>query len=170
MLNGKELIEKEIIVGPIEDTNIAQHGVDLNLIKIESIDHRSRGGVFEKQKTRIADYKVVQYSEYKEEGNKVGWLLEPGTYAITFAQGCNIPKDFMLLIRQRSSMLRNGTSIHSSVFDAGFKTDNIGTIMIVTHQIFIEYNARIAQVYGHDCLPVENLYDGQFQNDSQRSN
>ena len=44
---------------------------------------------------------------------------------------------------------------------------NIGTVMIVTERIFIEKDARIAQMYFHENKEGE-LYDGQFQNDKQR--
>jgi deoxycytidine triphosphate deaminase len=53
------------------------------------------------------------------------------------------------------------------VFDPGFKTSNMGTIMLVTETIFIEEEARVAQIYFHKCDSAE-LYDGQFQDDKQR--
>ena len=74
------------------------------------------------------------------------------------------------MIRQRSSLLRNGAIIASSIFDPGFETENMGTIMIVTATIFIEQDARVGQMYFHKCDSVaeDNLYQGQFQNDKQR--
>jgi deoxycytidine triphosphate deaminase len=74
------------------------------------------------------------------------------------------------MIRQRSSLLRNGAIIASSIFDPGFETDNMGTIMIVTATIFIEKDARVGQMYFHECDEVseDKLYNGQFQNDKQR--
>ena len=51
--------------------------------------------------------------------------------------------------------------------DPGFSTDNIGTVMNVHERIFIEQDARIAQMYFHENSEGE-LYDGQFQNDKQR--
>jgi deoxycytidine triphosphate deaminase len=46
----------------------------------------------------------------------------------------------------------------------------MGTIMIVGVPIFIEKDARVAQMYFHECDEVasENLYNGQWQNDKQR--
>jgi deoxycytidine triphosphate deaminase len=68
-------------------------------------------------------------------------------------------------------MLRNGTVLHSSVFDPGFETEFMGTVMVVNETIFVERNARVAQIYFHECTSVddENLYRGQWQNDKQRS-
>jgi len=163
MLNGKELIERGVITGTILEDNIQQHGIDLNLIKVEKLDFTlgNRGLIPAEGKTQLCDRVEVELIDDK-------WHLMQGVYDITLAQGCNIPADMMLLIRQRSSLLRNGAILHSSVFDAGFKTDKIGTILHVHQPIIIERRARVAQIYGHACTPVENLYDGQWQNDKQR--
>jgi deoxycytidine triphosphate deaminase len=170
-LTGKQLAEQGIITNLTEE-NISQHGVDLNVIKIERIF--GIGRIPKTGKTRLVSYKEVEQVpliiSVEEDGliETSGWQLSPGTYQVTFKQGCNVPADKMLLLRQRSSMARNGAISHSSVFDAGFKTDNIGTMIIVTHPIEIEYEARIVQIYSHNSNVVENLYVGQFQGDKQR--
>jgi deoxycytidine triphosphate deaminase len=43
--------------------------------------------------------------------------------------------------------------------------------MIVFETIFIEENARVAQMYFHECEPVaqDQLYQGQWQNDNWRN-
>ena len=47
----------------------------------------------------------------------------------------------------------------------------MGTVMVVNETIFIEENARVAQIYFHPCVPVseDNLYNGQWQGDAQRN-
>lgn len=160
MLNGKTLIERKIITGNISKENIQQHGVDLNLIEVEKIE--GVGTIPVLGKTQLPNYTSIQPND---DGF---WELEPGVYSIIFEQGCNIPNDQMLLIRQRSSLLRSGGMVHSSVFDAGFSTDHIGTFMVIFHPLRIEVGARVAQIYNHKSTPVENLYDGQWQNDKQR--
>ena len=89
---------------------------------------------------------------------------------VDFIEGCNIPKNKMGRIVQRSSVARCGAWIYSSIFDAGFHTDSMGTFMEVFHTITIEKNARVAQFYCYDCTDVneEDLYNGQYQNDKQR--
>jgi len=160
MLTGQELVDQKIITGEISAENVQQHGVDLNVIKIERLI--GMGSIPKTGKTTLVMYEDVQ----KVDGY---WILQPGeSYSVTFEQGCKIPADKMLLIRQRSSLLRNGTLLHSSVFDAGFETQNIGTMIVVTQPIRIEMGARIAQIYAHDSNIVENLYNGQFQKDQQR--
>ena len=161
MYNAKELVDKGIITGPILDKNVQMHGVDLNLIAVK----RLLGGGH----IPLLGKTVLGESEDVLPVDGV-WKLEPGVYDITFAQGCKIPNDIMMLIRQRSSLLRNGTMLHSSVFDAGFETEQMGTVMTVQLPITIEEGARVAQIYSHQGTPVEDerLYTGQWQGDKQR--
>ena len=159
-LTGQQLVDKGIITGPIEEDNIAQHGVDLNLIKVQRII--GQGTIPAKGKTILADREDV---ELDEQGF---WNLSQGAYDITLAQGCKIPSNQSMQIVQRSSLLRNGSVLRSSLFDAGFYTDNIGTVFIVTVPIRIEYNARVAQIVAQASNEVINTYDGQWQNDKQR--
>jgi len=168
MLNSRELLEEGIVTGPIDNENISQVGIDLNVISIESIV--AGGGYIPKTgKTQLNGYRECP-SIMLADGTIV-YTLEPGAYNVEMAQGCSIPEDVTLLIRQRSSLLRNGASLHSSVFDPGFKTDSIGTVLVVHVPLRIEKGARICQIYGHRNTPVkeEDLYDGQWQNDSQRN-
>lgn len=162
MLNSQELIDRGIITGHIEDDNIAQHGIDLNVTEISRIKSTTSGFIPRKGKTQLPDYQTVPLD------NGI-WSLAPGMYDVMFAQGCNVPPDQMLLIRQRSSLLRSGAFICSNVYDAGFQTENLGTMLTVVNSIQIEYFARIAQIYNHAATPVENLYDGQWQHDKQRN-
>jgi dUTP pyrophosphatase len=159
-LTGLQLVEQGIVMGPLETDNIQQHGVDLNLIEVEKIT--GIGVIPAQGKTQLAEGVIVGVVK-KNESNELYWCLEPGTYRIRFAQGCKVPVDKMLLIRQRSSLLRNGAILHSSVFDAGFETDAIGTVILITRPIEIEYGARVAQIYAHNSNKVANLYNGQFQ-------
>lgn len=158
MLNGKEIVRRGIVTN-VPEENIAQHGVDLNLIKVERV--MGIGLIPVKGKTILPNYQEIIAT------NGI-WRLNPGVYNITFDQGCKIPSDVMCLIRQRSSLLRCGGQLHSSVFDAGFETENMGTFMVLFHPIDIEVGARVAQMYNHVSDEVENLYNGQFQKDSQR--
>ena len=51
-----------------------------------------------------------------------GWLeLAPQPYVITFNEIVNLPLNVMALGRPRSSLLRSGVSIHTAVWDAGYR-------------------------------------------------
>lgn len=163
-LTGKQIIELGIVTNPGKDCE-QQVGVDLELIKIEKVV--SDGFIPKEGKTILAERRPVKAVEV--DGKQV-WQLQPGVYDITVAQGCKIPANKCLRIVQRSSGLRNGVILSSSMFDPGFETSNIGTIMHVQIPITIEVGARIGQAYVDDCYEVEegNLYNGQFQRDQQR--
>jgi deoxycytidine triphosphate deaminase len=168
ILNSQQIIEKNILKLGESKGKPAQIGYDLSVKKISHL--RSMGKVL-KDKTELTDYHPVNDSVI--EGKYWGWYLSEGYYEVTFWEGCKIPNNLVGLIRQRSSMLRNGTMLHSSVFDPGFETDYIGSFISVHRPIFIEHGARIAQIYFHTCESVadENLYggkDSQFQFDNQR--
>jgi deoxycytidine triphosphate deaminase len=172
MLNAEQILEQGLVKTEFSKGKPAQVGYDLSVKSINRIgeDHistRANIGMVLKDKTILNNYTPVEFT--KIDGYE-GYLLHPGAYDITFHEGCKISSNKVGLIRQRSSLLRNGAIISSSVFDPGFETDNIGTIMIVNKTIFIEKDARVGQMYFHECSTVteENLYNGQWQNDKQR--
>jgi len=172
MLNAEQILEQGLIKTELSKGKPAQVGYDLSAKSINAIgkdefNSRPNIGMVLKDKTILNNYTPV---ETKTIDGVEGWLLYPGAYDITFHEGCKIAANRVGLIRQRSSLLRNGAIIASSVFDPGFETENMGTIMIVTATIFIEQDARVGQMYFHECDRVaeENLYNGQWQNDKQR--
>ena len=171
ILNAEQIVEKGLLKLEFTKGKPAQVGYDLSLKEVNKIgfpEHTAgKIGKVLKDKTELTTY--IPQALISLEGTK-GWLLYPGVYDITFHEGCNIPSNYVGLIRQRSSMLRNGTVLHSSVFDPGFKTDFMGTVMAVNEIIFIEAGARVAQIYFHECEPVsnDNLYNGQWMHDKQR--
>ncbi len=165
MLTGKEIIERGIVIGPLEKDNEQQHSVDLNVIGISKL--LGGGYIPVEGKTQMGETKYIDPDMI--DGNKnMGWKLEPGSYDLKFAQGCKVPNDKRLRIVHRSSLLRNGGKICSSLYDAGFETDHMGTVVIISVPISIECGARIATAYTEESNVVENLYNGQWQKDQQR--
>lgn len=162
ILNAIELMGEGLIVLDNAKGKPAQVGYDLSLKEVYALQGNGKVMV---SGTMVNELKPVDPTT-DENGNLV-YTLEPGTYDVTCNEGCAIPADRTAMVRQRSSLLRNGAIIASSIFDPGFHTDNIGTVMIVTKTITIEQDARIAQMYFHTNNPGE-VYDGQFQNDKQR--
>ncbi len=173
MLNAQQILDEGLLKLSESKGKVAQVGYDLTLKAVNKVGFRLGGNVFTegkigkvlKDKTELTTYTPVE--TIKLDGVE-GWMLHPFTYDITFWEGCKIPENRVAFIKQRSSLWRNGTLINSPVFDPGFETDNMGTIMMVTEPIFIEKDARVAQIYFHECDPAEK-YDGQWQNDKQRS-
>jgi deoxycytidine triphosphate deaminase len=173
MLTAQQILNEGLLKLEHTKGKPAQVGYDLSLkqvnvigSKVDRVNNRpERIGKVLKDKTELTGY--YPYPLQNVDGYS-GWLLYPGTYDITFNEGCKIPDNRVAFIKQRSSLWRNGTLINSPVFDPGFETEFMGTIMLVTETIFIEENARVAQIYFHECDSAEK-YDGQWQNDKQRS-
>ena len=168
MLNAKEILEEGLIVLDNAKGKPAQVGYDLSAKEIKRIGDPNAplghiGHVYV-DRTVVGDLVDV---DLVDMNGREGWMLHPGAYDVTMNEGCNIAANRTAMVRQRSSLLRNGAIIASSIFDPGFYTDNIGTVMTVTNDLFIEKNARVAQMYFHENNEGE-LYDGQFQNDKQR--
>lgn len=177
MLNVQQILEEGLLKLDNAKGKPAQVGYDVTLKAVNKIgdinaayNEKADGtslriGKVLKNKTELTNYSTI---ETMNLDGVEGWLLYPGTYDLVFNEGCNIPDNRVAFIKQRSSLWRNGALINSPVFDPGFQTDNMGTTMLVTETIFIERDARVAQIYFHECQPAEK-YDGQWQNDKQRN-
>jgi len=170
MLNVQQILDEGLLRLEHAQGKPAQVGFDLTLKQVNEVgvhnqyDTNFKIGKVLKDKTELTTYRP--YALMNLDG-VAGWLLYPGVYDITFNEGCKIPANRVAFIKQRSSLYRNGAIINSPVFDPGFETEFMGTLMYVHTTIFIEENARVAQIYFHECEPAE-LYAGQWQGDKQR--
>jgi len=170
MLNVQQILDEGLLYLEHTQGKPAQVGYDLSLKQVNLVGGKKNMAGFRigrvlKDKTELTNYEP--YGLMNLDG-KHGWLLYEGVYDITFNEGCKIPDNRVAFIKQRSSLYRNGTIINSPVFDPGFETKLMGTLMYVHCPIFIEENARVAQIYFHECAPAEK-YDGQWQGDKQRA-
>ena len=173
MLNAQQILDESLLYLAHSKGKPAQVGYDLTLKLVNKVGNRIGGNVYAtgkigkvlKDKTELTTYTPLD--TIKLDGDE-GWLLHDGIYDITFWEGCKIPDNRVAFIIQRSSLYRNGAVINSPVFDPGFETNNMGTLLYVFEPIFIEKDARVAQIYFHECVSAE-MYNGQWQNDKQRS-
>jgi deoxycytidine triphosphate deaminase len=176
MLNAKQIIDEGLLLLEHTQGKPAQVGYDLSLKAVQKVGNRISGGVYNlsrggkigkvlKSKTELTTYTPLDTIQLDGD---TGWLLHEGIYDITFNEGCKIPENRVAFIKQRSSLYRNGAIINSPVFDPGFETEFMGTLVYVYETIFIEKDARVAQIYFHECEPADK-YDGQWQNDKQRN-
>ena len=73
--------------------------------------------------------------------------LLPGAYIITYNEIVNLPKNIMALATPRSSLLRCGVSIHTAVWDAGYRGRSTSLMVVHNTQGFtLEKNARVLQL------------------------
>jgi len=167
MLNVQQILDEGLLKLEHTQGKPAQVGFDLTLKQVNMLGLNGKDGRIGKvlkDKTELTNY--TPYPLINLDGAH-GWLLYEGVYDITFNEGCKLPENRVAFIKQRSSLYRNGTIINSPVFDPGFETNFMGTLMYVHETIFIEENARVAQIYFHECESAE-LYNGQWQGDKQR--
>lgn len=95
-----------------------------------------------------------------------GWLsLRPGAYLVTFNEAVNLPLNLMALGRSRSSLLRSGVSLHTAVWDAGYRGRSQSLLTVHHPNGFrLQWGARVAQlVFFRLDSPPETGYRGQFQ-------
>lgn len=95
-----------------------------------------------------------------------GWLfLEAGSYVITFNEVVNMPLDLVALAFPRSSLVRSGVSLPTSVWDAGYRGRS--QALLTVHNpagYYVQRNARLMQmVFFQLSQPVERGYEGRYQ-------
>ena len=103
------------------------------------------------------------------EFDSAGWLqLDPGPYLATFNETVNLPLDLMALGRPRSSLLRSGVSIHTAVWDAGYRGRSQALLMVYNSDGFrVQEKARLLQlVFYRLSQPSSQGYQGRFQGEN----
>ena len=98
-----------------------------------------------------------------------GWLkLNPGPYLVTFNEVVNLPLDVMALGRPRSSLLRSGVSVHTAVWDSGYRGRS-QSLLVVHHPggYRLQKDARLMQlVFFQLSSAVSQGYQGRFQSEN----
>ena len=158
LLTANQILEQRIVI-PSQYSKPAHVGIDLSL---NSVFQWHGGSIVYIDRTEIDPDIFVEVNTVKVEGREC-WMLDPGTYAITFNEGCKIPANAAAFIIHRSSLYRTGTSIVSPVWDPGFETSQMGTVMVVNVRLVVEKNARVAQMIVHTTDGEAELYSGQWQ-------
>lgn len=158
LLTANQILEQGIVI-PSEYSKPAQVGIDLSIASV----HKCYGGSIVHLDNTIVDPEYFQPVKTIKTNEGEYWMLEPGTYAITFNEGCKIPANVAGFIIHRSSLYRTGTSIVSPVWDPGYETTQMGTVMVVNVGLTVAKNARVAQMIIHTTDENADLYNGQFQ-------
>lgn len=77
-----------------------------------------------------------------------GWLtLDPGCYHILYNEVVDLPETLMALGRPRSSLNRCGVTIHTAVWDAGYKGRSTSLLVVANPDGFrVQRDARVMQL------------------------
>ncbi|WP_248517050.1 deoxyuridine 5'-triphosphate nucleotidohydrolase [Salinarchaeum laminariae] len=140
-------------ISPIEEEQVQPNGVDLTLEAVLEPDEVGRIGRDGKT--------VADRTEIEPEGDDRVFHLEPGGYVVRYTETVAIPEEHVGFILPRSSLMRNGTTLETAVWDAGYEGKGEGLLQ-VTHPIEIEQGARFGQIVLADAAH-EDLYDGSYQ-------
>ena len=101
-----------------------------------------------------------------------GWTkLALGAYLVSYNEVVNLPGDLMALGRPRSSLLRMGVSLHTAVWDAGYRGRS-QSLLTVHHPegTRVQRNARLAQlVFFRLISPPAERYQGRYQGEGLES-
>ncbi len=94
------------------------------------------------------------------------WIsLTQGPYLVTFNEIVSLPGDVMALGRPRSSLLRSGVSLHTAVWDAGYRGRSQSLLTVHHADGFrLQRDARLAQlVFFRLATPPAEGYRGRYQ-------
>lgn len=138
-------------VSPVTDDQIQPNGVDISLDAVYQVADR---GAIECNDKTIADREEIDPTDGTYE-------LSPGSYIVTYEEEIAVPAGHIGFILPRSSLLRNGTSLHTAVWDTGYRGRGEG-LLVAGAPIDIERSARIGQfvLAGADH---RGEYDGSYQ-------
>lgn len=118
---GKDSIGRLVLGSPplLEDylsltEQLQPNGFDLTLRELGTLTTAGNMGR-EPDRRELSAVQTLDFNQYD-------WVhLPQGSYLITFNEIVNLPLDLMALGRPRSSLLRSGLSIHTAVWDAGYR-------------------------------------------------
>ena len=148
-------------------------GVDLSVKNFYSI---TGAGRVKKNKTEVGTYvqlPVKDITGIYDEEKVMGWFLPQGTYICELNEGIQLGPNDVGYIILRSSLNRNGVTLHSAVWDPNFTTRNkdgeiesmsVRITVETDRGIYIEQNARVGQLLVLEAPDGMEQYNGQFQN------
>jgi dUTP pyrophosphatase len=111
--------------------------------------------------------RVISTQQRLEFG--VGGMMHlcPGSYNIIYNEIVHLPKDVMALGLSRSSLLRNGASLHTAVWDAGYSGRSES--LLVVHNplgLDMEKDARVLQLVFAKLTEKSQGYQGRYQGEN----
>ncbi|MFB6156801.1 MAG: deoxyuridine 5'-triphosphate nucleotidohydrolase [Haloferacaceae archaeon] len=138
-------------VAPLDDAQVQPNGVDLTVEAV--LEQRRPGRIGRDGKT------VGERRELDPDGD--AYRLDPGGYVAQYAETVHVPEGHVGFLLPRSSLMRNSSTLHTAVWDAGYEGRGEG-LLRVDHPIEIEPGARVGQ-FVLAAASHEGTYDGSYQ-------
>ena len=143
------------------EQQLQPNGFDLSLRQVSALATSGSIGA-ESDQRELSELESLQFGPD-------GWLkLSPGPYLITFNEVVNLPLDIMALGRPRSSLLRSGVSVHTAVWDSGYRGRS-QSLLVVHHPggYRLQKDARLMQIVFFQLSgAVSQGYQGRFQSEN----
>jgi dUTP pyrophosphatase len=162
------MLNSSAIRGLIKDRNLISEYIDLesqlqpsgfDLSLKEISEYRNAGAAdFSNKERTIAKTSVLNADEN-------GWYNLPrGCYMLIYNEVVKMPLDIVAIARSRSTLLRNGASMETAVWDPGYHGRSSSMLVVHNlHGIRLKKNARVAQLIFFKTEEVEKGYAGVFQ-------
>jgi dUTP pyrophosphatase len=95
-------------------------------------------------------------------------MLGPGPYQIVYNEIVDLPNDLMALGRPRSSLCRCGVTVHTAVWDAGYRGRSTSLLVVDNPDGFrLQRGARVMQLVFFGLMEtVERGYQGIYQGEN----
>jgi len=164
MLNDQEIRklikEHQLITGFIDlAMQLQPSGFDVSLESVEAF--RGGGAVDYSNRERVlAETEPLQPDD-------AGWFkLCQGCYKVVYNETVKMPLNVAALARTRSTLLRNGATLGTAVWDPGYQGRSSSLLVVHNpHGIKLKRDARIAQLVFYYTGDVEQGYSGAYQNE-----
>ena len=143
------------------EEQLQPNGFDLTLRKVDNLVTAGSIGAAESRRELSA-------TETLDFGGDEWLHLDRGAYLITFNEVVDLPLDLMALGRPRSSLLRSGVSIHTAVWDAGYRGRS-QALLVVHHPLGyrLQRGARLMQlIFLRLPRAASQGYQGRFQEEN----
>lgn len=143
------------------DDQLQPNGFDLTLASVQR--HNGRGAVGRSNADRVLAELVPLAFDADDFVD-----LDQGIYHVTYNEVVALPLDVMALGRPRSSLNRNGVTIHTAVWDAGYEGRSTSLLHVLNPAGFrVQRDARILQlVFITLNVAAESGYSGIYQGEN----
>ena len=162
---GRLVGDRPLIVGaPSVMAQLQPNGFDLTLMSLSRIAGRGTIGVSNDDRM-LPELVPLSF-------DAAGFIaLEPGQYQIIYNEIVDLPLDLMALGRPRSSLCRCGVTIHTAVWDAGYRGRSSSLLSVDNPAGFrVQQDARVMQlVFFTLSAAVAAGYNGVYQDENIRA-
>ncbi|MGH2560728.1 MAG: deoxyuridine 5'-triphosphate nucleotidohydrolase [Thermomicrobiales bacterium] len=143
------------------DAQLQPNGFDFTVAEIARIDEAGVVGVDNADRILPALATLTLDDD--------GWIdLDAGTYQLIFNEIIDLPLDLMALARPRSTLNRCGVTIHTAVWDCGYRGRSTALLSVLNPAGFrLQQHARVMQaVFFTVSRPPDEGYKGAYQGEN----